>query len=78
VSGDRDVTYEEAARHIARRLGAPDDLIQPISARAANMPPAFFPSCTTLDTTRLQTDLGLDVPDVWSAIDSAIVERESQ
>jgi dTDP-4-dehydrorhamnose reductase len=78
VSGDRDVTYEDAARHMARRLGAREDLIQPITARAAHIPCAFVPRCTTLDTTRLQAELGLNVPDVWSAIDSAIIEQECQ
>jgi dTDP-4-dehydrorhamnose reductase len=70
VSGDRDVTYEEAARYLARRLGASEHLIQPRRSMEAGLDPESLPSYTTLDMTRLRRDLGMEPPDVWSALDA--------
>jgi dTDP-4-dehydrorhamnose reductase len=72
VSAERDVTYAEAARHIARRLGADEDLVQPITAEEAGIPRIAKPAHTTLDAAWLRGELGLAPPDVWSTIDTAL------
>ena len=72
VSGERDVTYAQVAYHIAERTGAKRELVQPISSKEAGIPAEAAPPHTTLDTTRLRRELGLEPPDVWTTIDSAI------
>ena len=72
VSGERDVTYEQVARDIAKRIRADADLVQPIRSREADVQLEAIPPYTTLDTTRLRMELGMDVPDVWSTIDSVL------
>lgn len=76
VSGQTDVTYAEAARHIAERMDARPELVQPISYRAAGVPSEAAPAHTTLDTTRLRAELGIEPPDIWATIDSAAGLRE--
>jgi len=71
VSGSEDVTYEQAARFIARQIGAAESLIHPISARSAGLPVEATPLHTTLETTSLQS-LGLDAPSPWDAIAQAM------
>jgi len=66
VSGPRDVAYQDVALHIARRVGADEALVQPQDSSEAGLPPIFAPRYTTLDTTRLQRELGLIPPDAWS------------
>jgi dTDP-4-dehydrorhamnose reductase len=72
ASGAKDVTFAEVAYHIAERIGAPKDLVQPISVSAAGLPPEAAPLHTTLDATALRAALGLAPPDVWTTIDSAL------
>jgi dTDP-4-dehydrorhamnose reductase len=73
VSGDRDVTYADAAHYVARRLGADPQLVQPRSCVDSGLPESAAPRHTTLDTRRLRDELGLNPPDVWSAIDTALL-----
>ena len=72
VSGPRDVAYADVALHIARRVGADEALVQPHDSSDAGLPAMFAPRHTTLDTTRLQQELGLIPPDAWSAVDAAL------
>lgn len=69
VSSEKDVTYEQVARHIVQRINANPVLVQPIRSRASSLQLEATPSHTTLDTARLRVDLGMEPPDVWSAID---------
>jgi len=71
VSGIRDITYADAARYIADRMGCNADLIHPISCHSANPVLEHAPLHTTLDTSRLQQEFGLTPPDVWATLDSA-------
>jgi dTDP-4-dehydrorhamnose reductase len=70
VSGRKDVTYEQVARHIAQRIGVSPDLVQPMESRDAGLQLEAGPSYTTLDTTRLCMQFGIEPPDVWATIDS--------
>jgi dTDP-4-dehydrorhamnose reductase len=72
VSAAEDITYEQAARHIARRLAADPSLVQPLTAAAAGLDLEHLPAHTTLDTTRLRTELGLAPPDVWAAVEIGV------
>ncbi len=72
VSGERDVTYEEIARFIARHMCADYNLVQPVKAQKGGLQHEDIPSHTTLDVTRLQMALGLHPRPVWSTIDSAV------
>lgn len=72
VSADRDVSYEEIARRIAQRVGAPQELVQPGHSQDAGFPQALVPRHTTFDTSRLRGELGLTPPDVWETIDEVV------
>jgi dTDP-4-dehydrorhamnose reductase len=72
VSADQDITYEQAARFLAERLNADDKLIQPIRARDSGGSFESIPRHTTLDTTILRTELGLEPPNVWTALTSVL------
>ncbi len=66
ASATSDISYEHAARYLARRLGCDEKLIQPISRAQTEV--AHVPTNTTLDPTGLAA-LGLMVPEVTSTLD---------
>lgn len=72
VSGGKDITYEHVALYIAQRIGASRNLVQSITAKEGGLQIEDVPLHTTLDTTRLNEELGIKVPDVWSTIDSVL------
>jgi dTDP-4-dehydrorhamnose reductase len=69
VSAAQDVSYAEAARHVAKCIHAPHELIQPIAAAQSGIELEHLPANTTLDTSRLRMKLGLIPPNVWTAIE---------
>ncbi len=71
VSGPQDVSYEAIARHVARRIGASETLVEPIEAASADPKLEHLPAHTTLDVSRLQNELAMMPPDVWTTIDGA-------
>lgn len=71
VSGSRDVTYAEAASRLASRLQASQALVQPRNAADAGLRLEHVPTHTTLDCSRMATELGIKPPDPWEAIDQA-------
>jgi dTDP-4-dehydrorhamnose reductase len=75
ASGPVDITYADVALHIARRVGADSRLVRPQDSSDTGLPAIFAPRNTTLDTSRLQDELGLVAPDVWSTIDSSLLPR---
>jgi dTDP-4-dehydrorhamnose reductase len=72
LTGPRDITYAEAGRFIARRLGACPELVQETSAIKAGLPTGTTPRNTTLDSSCLRMRFGIDAPDVFAVIDSVI------
>lgn len=70
LSGPRDITYAEAARFLARQVGADPRLVVPVSAREAGMPAGTTPRHTTLDSTYLISKYGLMVPGAFEVIGS--------
>src|SRR5207302_9698970 len=71
MSADKDITYEQAARHLARRLGTNEDLIQPIRAAESGFK-APIPLHTTLDANRFRNEFGMVPPDTWSVVESVL------
>jgi dTDP-4-dehydrorhamnose reductase len=71
VSGERDISYGEAAIMGARILHADPGLVQPIPAVQTAGYAGPLPAHTTLDTTRLRTELALAAPDVEWTISAA-------
>jgi dTDP-4-dehydrorhamnose reductase len=68
LSGERDVSYAEAARWGARVIGADAGLIEPVTTRLA-LPSAEEPARhTTLDIDLLPELLGVAVPDVATSV----------
>ena len=68
LSGPRDVTYAEVAYDLARRLGAPAALVDPVSAHSAGLPPGSTPAHTTLDSGKVRDALGISVADPWEVV----------
>lgn len=66
VSGDRDMSYAEAALQGAIVVGADVLLVQPVEARlTSNYSP--FPKLTALNINRLKAELGVEPPNVsWT------------
>jgi len=53
VSGAGDLSYADAARHLARRIGAPPDLVRAVRAVDRGIPQSEVTRYTSLDAVRL-------------------------
>lgn len=73
LSGQRDITYAEAAQHIAVRVGAATSLVRTRSAAALDLPAGAAPRHTTLDGGALATQFGITVGDPLAVIDDVIL-----
>lgn len=71
VSGDEDITYEQIAMHIVERMGCNHSLVQAMKSIEIRLEAEAVPVHTTLDTSRLCTELKMKPPHIWSTIDSA-------
>ena len=71
ASADRDISYEQAARRVAQRIGADPYLIRPIASRDSTVAMEHLPAHTTLDGTRLRDELHIPARDAWRSIDEA-------
>jgi dTDP-4-dehydrorhamnose reductase len=69
LAGPRDVSYAEAGRHLARKLGADPGLVETVDASSAGVPEGATPRHTTLDSTLMRERYGVAVPDVWDVIE---------
>jgi dTDP-4-dehydrorhamnose reductase len=70
ISGEKDVSYADAAGIGARALGAASELVTPIRASDAGFAEKVRPN-TSLDCSRLKYDLGLMPPDIEHTIEQA-------
>lgn len=73
VSGERDVTYEEFSRCIARCIGASPSLVQAIKSEKSGIIPETAPKHTTLDTAKLKRVLGVQPPNLESTINESFI-----
>lgn len=72
VSACRDVSYAEAALRLAAILPAEAALVRPVPASGVE----HVARHTTLDTSRVRAELGLEPPEPWDAIDAAAAAVE--
>jgi len=72
LTGPQDVSYAEIGRHIAKRVGAPSRLVEPVTAASAGMPEGTTPRHSTMDSSRLDQRFGIRVPGPWQVIDAAL------
>ena len=70
VSGEKDVSYEQAGTYLAQRVGAKPSLVRGVTSREAGFQFESLPSHTTLDTIRLSRDCGMKPPGIWPTLDS--------
>ncbi len=73
LGADAQVSYAEAAVRLAAQLGASASLVEPTTSRAAGVDLEIIPRHSTLDTTRLRTELGLATPSAAQALDECFV-----
>ncbi|MBI1774202.1 MAG: sugar nucleotide-binding protein [Proteobacteria bacterium] len=78
LSGSRDVSYAEAARYLAERLGVSLELVRPIATNTAGLAleaPARF---TALASERVERAFGIRAPDVLGTIAAASMPVEER
>ncbi len=76
VSGERDVTYEEAARAGAGAMRADPRLVMPVKAAQNGIDSEPLPLHTTLDTDGLKSALGMVPPSVQWTIETAFLNPQ--
>jgi len=69
VSGVQDISYEELAFHLAKRLRADPGLVRPVKAADSGMQFECIPRHTTLDCSRLGEVTDCYPPDPFDTID---------
>lgn len=74
VSGASDISYADAARYLADRVGVPQDRVMAIRAANSGIPETDVTPFTSLDTSRLSALTGFRPPDPGAVIDT-IFER---
>jgi len=72
LSGPRDITYVDAGRHIATRIGAAPSLVRATPAAALDLPAGAAPRHTTLNSSTLTARFGITVADPLAVIDDVI------
>jgi len=72
ISAAGDIGYPEACRHIARGLGAPENLVEEETLAAAGIDQADAPRFTSLDASRLAALTGKPAPQPSAALDCVI------
>ncbi len=70
ISGARDVSYFEAAQHLAHRIGADLQQVKPSSARELGFAPAEITTYSSLSSARYARLTGWVPPDPYSTIDA--------
>jgi dTDP-4-dehydrorhamnose reductase len=78
LSGPRDITYFEMAEQIATAFGFDTSLITPVKASESMIHFEHIPQYSTLDTTKLKIELGLDTPDIDMVIDYLVQKSPGQ
>jgi dTDP-4-dehydrorhamnose reductase len=74
VSGDKDISYEAAARIGAMAVGADQRLVQPVKVTQTNPDSEPVPLHTTLDTNILKSTFGVVPPGVQWTVETAFAK----
>jgi len=69
LSASKAISYADMTRHMARKIGASEDLVQPTTCAAAGLSPAVTGAASILETARMESELGLSAPDPFDEID---------
>jgi len=69
VSGPVDITYADAAYHIAKRLHVEKKLIRPITSKDAGVIIEHNPAFSTLDSTETEKKSAIQIPEAFSSLD---------
>jgi dTDP-4-dehydrorhamnose reductase len=72
VSAKEDITYEQLARYVTEKRAVPQKLIQPVKAEQSGLKLETIPAHTTLDTSRLHDELGIEPPSAWETVDEIL------
>lgn len=72
-----EITYLEAARHLARRAGARDDQVQPVSCVAAGFLKEPPPPHTLLNGDRARRELGIEPVNPFAVLDDCLAGTPS-
>ena len=72
ASASEQFSYYETAKRLADRCNANQELIHGVSALNYEPLGGVIPEHSTLDTSRLEVELGLNVPEAWSTIDRTL------
>lgn len=72
ISATHDITYAQAAHHLAKRLQADVSLIEPVSASTAGIHISARPRHTTMDTKTLTNLTGLPAPAPMDTLDDIL------
>jgi dTDP-4-dehydrorhamnose reductase len=77
LSATRDISYLEAARVLARRLGRSTELVNARSARSFGIHPSEITNYSSLDSARLADLAGIVPPDPIDVIEQFVVLRSA-
>jgi len=69
LSASKAISYADMTRHMARKIGASEDLVQPTTCAAAGLSPEVTGATSILETARMESELGLLAPDPFDEID---------
>jgi len=78
VSGSDDITYADAARHIAFRVSAARRLVEAVRAVDNGIPPEEILTHTSLDTTRLSTLTDFQPPSPFAVLDAVFAPSRAE
>ena len=71
ISAAEQVSYVDIARHMARRIGAPEELVLPVKgALRSGLPPLWLPRSAKLGCGRIAAALGVAPPGPMAAVDA--------
>jgi len=69
VSGPKDITYADAAYHIANRIHVEKKLIRPITIEDAGVQIEYNPTFSTLDSTDTEKKTGILIPEAFTSLE---------
>jgi len=75
LSAIEDISYADAACHLANLINADPMLVNPVNSVIAGIPVAVRPSHTSLEVSRVQTELGWMAPSPFDVIDALMADR---
>ncbi len=70
ISADYEISYVQAAQHIASRLGADQKLVRIVNSSDAGIPLGEVSHYATFDSSRVETLMGKSAPDPFDVIDN--------